>query len=397
MTETPKKGRKAANGEDSIYWDKSKNRFVGAVSLGYAPDGTRRRTKVYGKTRTEVRRKLRDLKRELDAGLKAPANLTVEQAVMSWLSNGLKGRDAESVKTYRSLASNHVIADLGKAKLRELEADELDAWLESKASVLAHESLKRVLAILRRSIRHAQRRGQVVRNVAELVELPEGQPGRPSKSLTLEQAHAVLRAKQGTWIHAYVVLALLVGVRTEEERPLTWAHVHTSSEGDARPYIDVWRSVRRKGDTKTRKSRRSLTMPYQAAAVLDAHRARQQEEYHAAGRTWSDDELVFPDPDGGPRTSTNVRRNLRSLLKDAGFPSPDEWTTRELRTSFVSLLSDHGMPIEVIARVVGHSGTNTTETVYRKQLRPVITEGAEAMDEILKPDRPKAPGRAADL
>ncbi|MFI0937264.1 tyrosine-type recombinase/integrase [Streptomyces sp. NPDC021020] len=59
-----------------------------------------------------------------------------------------------------------------------------------------------------------------------------------------------------------------------------------------------------------------------------------------------------------------------------------DWTPREIRHSFVSLLSDHGIPLDVIARVVGHSSTATTEAVYRKQLRPVITEGAGAMDEI---------------
>lgn len=48
----------------------------------------------------------------------------------------------------------------------------------------------------------------------------------------------------------------------------------------------------------------------------------------------------------------------------------------------MSLLSDHGLRIEDIARLVGHSGSNTTERVYRKQLRPVIEAGAEAMDEI---------------
>ncbi|WP_424884906.1 hypothetical protein [Streptomyces sp. SAI-126] len=32
--------------------------------------------------------------------------------------------------------------------------------------------------------------------------------------------------------------------------------------------------------------------------------------------------------------------------------------------------------------MVGHSSQATTEAVYRKQLRPVITEGAEAMDGI---------------
>jgi hypothetical protein len=41
------------------------------------------------------------------------------------------------------------------------------------------------------------------------------------------------------------------------------------------------------------------------------------------------------------------------------------------------------MPIEQIARRVGHSGgSEVTETVYRKQIRPVLAEGAGAMDRI---------------
>jgi integrase len=123
-------------------------------------------------------------------------------------------------------------------------------------------------------------------------------------------------------------------------------------------------------------------MPLQAAAVLDAHRRRQQAACRAAGVKWDPAGLVFPTETGEQRTALNVRRNFRQLLKEAGFTTPTAWTPRELRTSFVSLLSDHGLPIEAIARVVGHSSSNTTERVYRKQLRPVISEGAEAMDEI---------------
>lgn len=122
-------------------------------------------------------------------------------------------------------------------------------------------------------------------------------------------------------------------------------------------------------------------MPYQAASVTEAHKARQKQE---AGANWREDSLVFPSETGEQRSSVNVLRNFRSLLKEAGFEDPKEWTTRMLRTSFVSLLSDHGIPIKVIARVVGHSGSSTTERVYRKQLRPVITSGAEAMDDIFK-------------
>ncbi|MEV4064849.1 tyrosine-type recombinase/integrase [Nonomuraea dietziae] len=56
--------------------------------------------------------------------------------------------------------------------------------------------------------------------------------------------------------------------------------------------------------------------------------------------------------------------------------------SRELRHSFVSVLSDSGVPIEDISRLVGHSNTVVTGTVYRHQIRPVIMQGAEAIDRI---------------
>jgi integrase len=58
---------------------------------------------------------------------------------------------------------------------------------------------------------------------------------------------------------------------------------------------------------------------------------------------------------------------------------------RELRTTFVSLLSHQGVSIEEIARLAGHASTRTTEIVYRRELRPVITTGAEIMDELFRP------------
>jgi integrase len=48
----------------------------------------------------------------------------------------------------------------------------------------------------------------------------------------------------------------------------------------------------------------------------------------------------------------------------------------------VSLMSHSGVAIEEIARLVGHASTRTTEIVYRRELRPVITTGAEIMDQL---------------
>ena len=82
--------------------------------------------------------------------------------------------------------------------------------------------------------------------------------------------------------------------------------------------------------------------------------------------------------------SRNFQRFLQQTLKrictEAG--AGDGWTPRELRTTFVSLMSHQGVSIEEIARLAGHATTRTTEVVHRRELRPVITTGAEIMDQL---------------
>lgn len=47
-------------------------------------------------------------------------------------------------------------------------------------------------------------------------------------------------------------------------------------------------------------------------------------------------------------------------------------------------MSDAGASIELIADILGHRDISTTWTVYRHQLRSVITEGADLLDEEVR-------------
>ena len=173
---------------------------------------------------------------------------------------------------------------------------------------------------LTRAIRHAEARDLVGRNVATLVETPKGQSGRPSKSLTLEQASALLAATEGTRMHAYISLCLATGIRTEEARALRWEHVDFG-DPSAKPPVPasaaVWRSVRSHGDTKTEKSRRTLGLPQMAVDALQAHKERQAEERLAAGGQWSDHDLVFSTRTGGALDAANVRREFKAACRAA--------------------------------------------------------------------------------
>lgn len=189
---------------------------------------------------------------------------------------------------------------------------------------------------------------------------------------------------------AYVVLSMLTGARTDELRALTWEHVELVGKPDddvpVPPHVAVWRSVRSGGDTKTRKSRRTLALPLRCVEALRQQQVQQEHDRIEAGSRWRDHGLVFATKFGTPLDPADVRREFRRAIRDAEDIEPAEWTPRELRHSFVSVLSNSGVPLEEISRLVGHSSTAVTELVYRKQIRPVLQAGATFMDRIFAAD-----------
>jgi len=371
-------GRRS-RGDGGLSWETTRQRWVAAVTVGYTASGKRIVKRARGRTKTEALRKLKEIVRDYEDGIIIGGHgFTVADAVQDWLAYGLNGRDHDTIVKYAILANRHVISALGARKVRELSADDVDRWLAEKAQTLSTRTLREIKSILKRAITRAEARDKVKRNVVLLCDTPQGRKGRPSKSLTLAQAEALLKAAEGTSLHAYIVVSLLTGARTEELRPLTWPHVELDADP---PFMMVWRSVRAGGDTKTKKSRRTVALPQRCVDVLRHHRERQEQIKRAAGAKWHDNDLVFPSRVGTLADASHTRRAFAYVVAAAGL-DPGEWAPRELRHSFVSLLSDAGVPVEQISLLVGHSGTSTTETVYRKQIRPVIVHGADVMDRI---------------
>jgi len=384
-------------GEDGIFFEHTglcrdearhrtcPGRWRGVISLGFDPDGKRVRRKVSGKTRTVVQERLKALHSDLDSGVKASPNYTLRRAAQDWLADGLEGRSAKTVKKYENVLAP-ILTAIGSRRLRELTADDVRQALAAMAARYSSAAVAMGHNALTRAIRHAEGRDLVGRNVAALADTPKGQVGRPSKSLTLDQASALLAAAEGTRMHAYIALCLATGIRTEEARALRWEHINFGNP-DAIPPVPpsaaVWRSVRAHGDTKTEKSRRTLALPHMAIDALRQHRDRQDHERCASGERWDDQDLVFATRTGAALDAANVRREFRAVCLAAGI-GPG-WTPRELRHSFVSLMSSTGVPVEEIARLAGHTSTRTTEIVYRRELRPILTTGAEIMDTIFKP------------
>jgi integrase len=383
--------KRRGRGEDSIYWDAAKSCYVGAVSLGYSSSGTRIRKRVMARTKTEVREKLKELHQQAERGVRPRRHYTVNDALDDWLETGLDGLAPSTVTVYRNTIAKALREELGTVELTKLTAGAVQKALANLAARVSTRTVQMAHNVLVRAIRHAERDDLVGRNVAALVKPPKGRAGRPSKSLTLEQAVTLMTAAQGTRLEAYIVVSLLSGVRTEEARALRWDHVVAWVGEQWVPVLEagfdheqvavfVWRAERAGGDTKTPQSRRTLALPRKCVEALREHRVQQAQDRLSAGPLWRDYGLVFASAVGTPMDDHNVRRMFREITEEAGLGTG--WVPREMRHTFVSLLSARGVPVEAIALLAGHNQTSTTELVYRHQIVPALTRGAEVMDQI---------------
>ena len=84
-------------------------------------------------------------------------------------------------------------------------------YFATAAKRLSTRSVRLARMILIQAIRNAMVNDLVVRNVADLAAVPTGEPGRPSRSLNLEQALAVLDAAKGERLWPYVAVSMLGG------------------------------------------------------------------------------------------------------------------------------------------------------------------------------------------
>jgi len=216
--------QRRGQGEDSVYRDG--DRWRGAISLGWGPDGKRRRKKVSGKTRTEVVAKLRRLRTQFDAGLPMPDDrLTVAGYLERWLVTTLPSQVGPSTRDdYEDIVRLHLLPGLGRKKLSQLTPADVNAVWESKRETYAASSIRKMRAVLRSALSDAERASLVARNVAALSTAPRLDTDE-GRSLSLKQARSLLDSVSGDRLEAPVTLMLAFGLRRGETLGVRWSDV----------------------------------------------------------------------------------------------------------------------------------------------------------------------------
>ena len=352
----------------TVRWNESAGRWMAWVRF---PDGARR--KVERVDKAAAQRDLDELLALRAQALEPPPRrqqaASFVQVIDAWLEAGCpiasptntsrhaREKSPNTIANARYLLDGHVRPAIGRL------------WVD------------RTWLYLNQACSWALRQRQIKTNPAADVLLPVARPAKARKSLTITQAQALLvDAIPGSTRPAMWLTGLMCGLRPGELAGLRWPFVDIDSDNPsievAERAVEIEARYAGQAEPKTARGRRRIGLHPLLVAALTRHR----EELELLG-LYDDEGFVFCTRNATPISLSSLRRGFKALCEQAGLGR--EWTTYELRHSFVSLVADQLDDLVKVADLAGHVNTKTTQG-YRHPVRQSLPHAIEAWERLLE-------------
>lgn len=281
----------------------------------------------------------------------------------------------------KSILSNHILPTLGDVPLTALTTQQLQAWKNTVAEKdiqikMRQNTYKEFRALLNYAVKLDYLPQNPLLKIGNFRDAYAVKPAETLQYYTKDQFIAYAAAARDMadtllrWgMYVFFCIAYYTGMRKGEINALKWSDIDGAT-------LHVRRSVncKTKGEAvietppKNKSSYRDLQIPAPLRSVLDAHRARQQQD-----KRWQEDWRVC----GGPAClrDTTISHYNELFAKAAGVP---RIRVHDFRHSHASLLCNAGINIQEVARRLGHADVQMTWNTY-SHLYPQEEERALAV------------------
>lgn len=274
-----------------------------------------------------------------------------------------------------------------KSKMAFLKLQDLTPLVVEKAyrsmitDGLAPKTVRNTHMVLRRALADAERLGLIARNAAASARPPSPEH-HEQDTWTASELNTFLATAFEERQFAAFVLASTTGMRRGEVLGLHWrdidldtgrlAVVHTITTVNGRAIEST---------TKTKKSRRRVSLDSATLQVLRAHRERQEIERREAGSAWRDTDLMFTREDGTALHPDYFSHVFARLVKKAGV-TPIRF--HDLRHTHATLALEAGVHPKVVSERLGHATVGITLDLYSHVTPSMDGAAAEAVASLLQ-------------
>ena len=399
--------KKRQYGEGSVYQRASDGLWIGTLDIGWTAAGTRRRKIVSGKTEAIAKRRLRDLRLQIERD--GATDVSSKATVKSWAEEWLRIQEGRlgpsSFNTTRSAVAKWIVPAIGHKRFDLLTPRDIRAVRDAqRREGRAGSTQLRTHSVLQSMLKAATVEGHHVPPRLLLVDAPQKSTSDRS-DMSVPQALAVLDQATRLPHGSRYLAALLQGTRQGESLGMTWPEVdldrgmwRVSWQLKALSYriaYDRTSGFRVPAEYEARQLQGALHLVRPKSA--SGYRIQPLVEPMAAAlRAWrevapdSPHGLVWPDLDGGPTDNKTDDAEWYGLQEAAevGHKAGRYYTIHEARHTTATLLLEAGVPAPVIIQIIGHSSYASTTAYTHVNVGPAheaLSKVAERLQLVAPP------------
>ena len=334
--------------------------------------------------------------------------MTVGQWLDTWLDTYARIRVRQNTfQGYQLVVNSHLKPTIGEFILKDLQPQQVQKMLNNKLASgrirpssegnnggnLSPRMVEYIYSVLHMALEQAVKNGLVARNVCDAVDKPK-KTKHEFMPWTTEQTNQFLSSVKGSRLFPLYMVAWGAGLRRSEILGLKWEDVDLK-----KGTLSVRRTlVRVKGDPpykfgepKTKKSQRTIPLPYPVTQALKAWKKRQAEEKLLWNGLYINSvlekrpeynplNLIFCNEIGQPTNPDFISNAFRRDLETAELPKV---RFHDLRHGHATQLLELGEDIKVISDRLGHSTITLTADTYSHVREKLQREASNKLEQIL--------------
>lgn len=355
-----------------------KNSYRLQLSLGRNADGgyDNKRETIRGTEQDAIDTLIRWNVQYLDNRIQTTNYETVQMAYGAWIQDVAKHCTPNTLRFYKQRFALAVLPELGHKRLKDITINDMQDVLNN------YPSDRHNKRALRAFFNWCADQGKIPQhfNFRKLKTRSKPAPKRETDIWNFEQVQKVYSAL--TFCNLYdlfIVLGIECGLRPQEICALTWDaiqgdHILIDTAVKARTPTDYTL-----GTTKTEEPRLVATTPY-LMDKLAVHKSNQRRRIIRTAGYNRDANLVVADAMGNVPDLSYTRKYMHRVAKRAGVhPIPP----KNLRSTYLSLMNDLGIPLTVVQKAAGHSSPDVTTQHYIRVFDERLKAAAEIYHERL--------------
>lgn len=350
-----------AYGSGTITEDKNRNRWVGRIEVGKDVNGKRKRKKVYGKTKAEVKQKLKQIEIDIYTGdFVDDSEVTIYHLGRQMIDEKYNLGKIAQVTYLRTNESFKRLAPIYNTPLQKCSITQIKNFLQSETAY-AQSTLDKSYELLKRIFAEAFKRGIISKNVMLDVEKPRSKKkSEKVRGLTIEERKKFVEILSENEIpySAQMLISLYTGMRMGEINALKVSDINFNFK-----QINVNRTVTTDekgraifGDTaKTAAGRRIIPLTSVAERILK----------NAIGEKASG--YIFTKADGTAISTSNVRDQYARVNDKYGFIDKGiegRVNLHSLRHTYATMSIEAGVQAKVLQKLMGHTDISITMNTY---------------------------------